>query len=415
MRRVLIFLLFVSLCLGTIPASTYAQPEPPKLPADLLFMSSGYATRIDAETLQAFDLYADTFAPVTYMQPVSWSPSGRYLAVLMTGWEVCILTRAGTVKRCFEDRVSFWDGLRMVGSSYMVTWADDEQSVYFLVDHILLNHKDLRCLVEADINTGQIRRTLYQIELDFQDERPPKIYWTPSLDTLFIDSKAVEDDFSMARGGYPPDQMREATIVHLPDQETFTMPTELPEHGKLSFCFHFSPSGRYLVARAFTATEPPFNNDDMRPSFVVFDLQGTVLYTIDDSRLQDLGVGWADCPSWRSDEEAFYFLAGNYYESWNEAYILKYSLSDDSLTQYAQVLPRVYPAEEGSLEGDLSLPLFVSPDGDYIAYELEGAYNLITDLAVVFPSGEVIRVGKSYKDNMYPIWIPPLQTDQQGN
>jgi hypothetical protein len=401
-RLFILGFLFV-MALGAIPGATSAQSL--RLPTDLLF-STGTAAddylffhafaRVDADTLKTDYFYIDDTARATYMRPVSWSPSGQYLAFLtLADWSVCVLTRSGALQGCFQDKVSRWERFRSQGKTYTLTWSEDEQKAYFVADN---GHT--RRLIEADVATGQTQRTLYQV--DTQGEFPPMIYWTPDLNYA---ATYNEGDLVYGAGFREEVRVEHVTTINLRTQEVFDMPAELPDLGTLVFCDRFSPLGHYLTAQTYM--------DPQHPGFAVFDPQGNVISTISAARLGEFNLTWVYCPTWQADEQAFYFLAGSYdsAQSSYTASIIRYSLLEDTLLLYAQIEPPPANHEIGSGGYPVS-PLVASPEGAYIAIQFGdmvlGPGELIYEVGVLFPTGELIRFNDSFLRGLNPLWIPPL-------
>jgi hypothetical protein len=402
----LALLLFVSFVV--LPGSIFAQPPEPQLPEDLLF-STGTAEKsyrfynafawVDAQTLQATPFYTDETIQATYMTPISWSPDGHYLAYLrLDDWDVCILTRAGVVQTCFVDKTSEGRGFDPEGKDYMVTWSEDEQKVYLVTDN-----GNIRSLIEADVTTGQTLRTLYQY--DTQGEWPPRLYWTPALDYIAVFN---ETGRIYGAGFLESVFANDVTVIRLATNETFTMPTELPELGTLSFCPQSSPLGHYLITRGYIENE--------QPGYAIFDPVGNLISALPYSRFQSYSLEWVYCPTWQADEQAFYFLGGSMGNAQSDytASIFKYSIADDTLTLYAPIEPPEALHDTGS-GGYPIPPLVVSPEGTHIAIEFTGQPlapgEPLQEMGVLFPSGELIRFNDPFLRSLNPLWIPPLRNE----
>jgi hypothetical protein len=396
----LAILLVITLSLSN---NTYAQSSNSTLPNDLLYSigSAGNEALLfnsfawtDAQTLQSTEFFTDETSEASEMRALSWSPNGNYLAFIKHGGgftvEVCILTRSGILRLCFSDLTMY--SASTLGENYLVTWSENEESIYLLWDEGFVRH-----LIEVDIATGEIHRTIYE-HPETQGRELPWIYWTPDADYVAI----YENDRGI-RIGYRSveNRQRDVTILHPATNESFVMPTELPNLGMVLFCDYFSPGGHYLVAQTYT--------DPQQPAFAVFDLQGNVISTVPYSTMQEYGLTWTYCPSWQFDEEAFYFLAGTIDEdqtsSSDTISIFKYTLADNTLHLTSQI----YPIEDLT-EGLPIPPLVTSPDGTHIAFSMINNEPYSHEVAVVSPTGELIRFNESLPQSFYPLWVPPVQT-----
>ncbi len=400
--RILVCLFLLGLFL---PATSAAQSEQ-RLPTDLLFLvdvgDKTYAffhtlVRVDHSTLQVSPFYIDVSFSI---RPLSWSPQGRFLAILRRRnaeqLEICILDRDGHLQSCFEDTISMY-AFQDVREHYTVTWSTDEQRAYFIVEH-----DRILSLIEGDVSTGRTPRTIYQTAQPYH-EVPPHIQWTPTLDRVAINQgrQPYDSDYSELI------RIRRVTLIDLQTGEEIDLNTHIPELGYLSFCEGFSPSGNYLVARVYIDEYLPdfAAANPLLSALVVVDKRGQVVYTIDHGQLSQYGLDWAHCPAWQAQEEALYFLAGPIDKDdptfAGKTSIFKYTLSTGGLTEYKHIGPE---AGRGSPEG----PLVPSPDGTAIAFVF-GDAGVMSEVAALLPTGEIIRFNEPYSRGMYPLWIPSLE------
>jgi hypothetical protein len=115
---VIVFLVFV-LSVLLVPVQPLARAQDAdELPADIVFtsmdesqVSASRLMRIDAATLEPSTFYQDDTA--AYLQPVGWSPSGQYLAVVRRPkrdydvMDICFLRQDGTLETCFDSVFSY--------------------------------------------------------------------------------------------------------------------------------------------------------------------------------------------------------------------------------------------------------------------------------------------------------------------
>jgi hypothetical protein len=180
------------------------------------------------------------------------------------------------------------------------------------------------------------------------------------------------------------------------------MPTELPSLGMVLFCDYFSPGGHYLVAQTYT--------DPRQPAFAIFDSQGNVVLTIPYTQLHEYGLTWTYCPSWQSDEEAIYFLAGTIDEAQTPASdtisIFKYTLTDNTLRTIVQIQSLI-----DQTAGFPVPPLVISPDGTHIALSfVNSAPYYLHEVAVLSQTNDLIRFQEPLPQSFYPLWIPSMQS-----
>lgn len=385
-------LLVMLISLGSF-LSPYASPSAAQtgdaLPADMLFTGLTAQTslsttlmRVDAQTLQASPFYVDEGS---LLRALSWSPAGDLLAILRKPsidadyLEICLLTRAGVLQSCFEDKIARYL-FRERGKDYLLTWSEDGQYVYFVTDYDLFHWSDATPggtwaarLVKAEVASGQTQEVLYQT--------PPEIHDSPAL--LFW-----ADDLHYLQAGL--------TVLDLWQDTEITLPLDLPGRGDLMYCPRFSPQGQYLTARAIV--------DDALTGLALVSPTGQIIRTVGSDRLQQAGIEWMECPVWRSDETAFYFLGGLE----GTAELFRYDLADDTFVHLKQLYPPD-PQEAVFRGGSPHLPMRLAPDDATLAITFWE--NSATDIRILAPTNEWIiygGVGTSMPVGASPIWMPPL-------
>ncbi len=383
------------------PVTSSAQ-LPPQLPADLLFSAATDETppapfnalvRVNSETLEILPFYTDT----TGIRAVSWSPQAHFLSIFRytsDKIEVCILDRQGQLQTCFEEGISNY-AFQDLGENYAITWATDEQRIYFVVEN-----ERILSLVEGDILTGQILRTLYQSPQIYY-EWPPLIHWTPTLDyvAVYTSDRPYTSDYENLVA------TRNVTIIDLKTNEQLELNTYIPELGYFYFCEGFSPLGSYLVARVYVDGHLPGSttNPDLIEIALV-DKEGHIIQAINQTQLDQYGIDRVYCPSWQAQEEAFYFVGSPLDKddptTVGKTSIFKYTLSTGELTEQKHIGP-----EAGS--GFPAGPLILSPDGTGIAFLFRDA-GVMSEVAVLLPDGEIARFNEPYSRGAFPLWIPSL-------
>ncbi len=403
---ILTFLLLLGL---SLPATSAAQSEQ-RLPTDLLFVvdvgDKSYSffhtlVRIDHNTLQVSPFYIDdTFS----IRPLSWSPQGRFLAILRRSQaeqlEVCILDRDGHLQTCFEDTITMY-AFQAVGENYTVTWSTDEQRVYFITEH-----DRILSLIEGDVSTGQTLRAIYQNPQAY-GEVAPLIHWTPSLDFVAIYNINYLGVFDYAN----MIQVRKVTFIDLQTNKQLNLNTHAPQLGYLLLCEGFSPLGNYLTARVYT-DERVHGHKVGEPALFALSLVDKgrqVVRILDQNQLGQYGIDWAYCPTWQAQEEAFYFVGGPLDKDdptlVGKTSIFKYALSTGELLEHKHIGPEAGPGFPGG-------PLVLSPEGTAMAFIFRDA-SVMSEVAVLLPTGEIIRFNEPYSRGAYPVWIPSLGEPSQ--
>jgi hypothetical protein len=379
-----------------------AQPGP-QIPSDLFFSAASESrppapfdtlVRVVSETLGTLPFYTDT----TGIRAVSWSPQAHSLSIFRytsDKIEVCILDRQGQLQTCFEEGISNY-AFQDLGENYAITWSTDEQRIYFVVEN-----ERILSLVEGDILTGQILRTLYQSPQVYY-EWPPLIHWTSTLDYVAVYSvdRPYTSDYENLVA------TRNVTIIDLKTNAQLELNTYTPELGYFYFCEGFSPLGSYLVARVYVDGHLPGStaNPDL-VEIALVDKEGHIVQAINQTQLDQYGIDWAHCPTWQAQEEAFYFVGGPLDRddptNVGKTSIFKYTLSTGELTEHKHIGPE---AGRGFPAG----PLVLSPDGTAIAFLFRDA-GIMSEVAVLTPTGEIIRFNEPYSRGTQPRWFPSLE------
>ncbi len=399
------YLSLLSLLLLMIVANFSAAPLRAQAdtasPADLIF-STGQVTpnglaqahnvlaRLDAATGQASPFYTDESA--VYLKALSWSPAGDRLAVLRVQFDgrnytsqLCLLDQAGAPQGCFDDAPV---GYTAVFDDNAITWSPDGSRLYFVG-----GDATTRRLLEADVQTHQTRRSLYEYALSAGElDHPPVLAWTTDLATLTLgagDQTRVQQGMPVLRVDL--DTGATVDLAHVPGA---------PGSSLFVVCPYFSPQGTYLTAYNFDVPETP-----SQPQFLLLDKQGAIVSTIEPAPpLNALPTG---CPAWQADEAAFYFPVTRGTPQSSSLSIVKYALDD---TQFSTAF------ESGQLD-DLAQAtvisrLSLSPDGQFLAFDspYDPALNPGTQVTVVAltpPTPTLQRYRAPFDFSSDPLWTPP--------
>ena len=197
--------------------------------------------------------------------------------------------------------------------------------------------------------------------------------------------------------------LRPGVVVNLQTQEQIELQIHAPDQGFFYFCEGFSPQGSYLAARLYTHENFPDYNAAYPPllGLALLDKTGEVVQTLDQAQLAPYDIDWMHCPAWH-DEETLYFLGGAISEEKSPLEnrgIFRYSLSDDTLTEIKRFGPETSP-------GFPQDPLVLSPDGMAIAFRFVD-YRLMSEIAVLLPTGDITRLNQPYERGLHPLWVPP--------
>jgi hypothetical protein len=374
--------------LFVIVSQSFAQTDDiSPLPADLVFGANGQATDeilgrepyvlalLDGETLQISELYRAQ--PGQWLVPISWSRQGDLLAFYQQDrWtrraQVCIVSISGELQTCFEDSVPdyYTDSTQPLKNH--VTWSENGASVYFVVQ----DHQAVR-LVEGDVLSGKVVKTIYETDYSVKKEayEPPVLSWTPNLSHVAV---AV---------GYPG---QSGFIVNLETGESLSLETvfqpyltEIQEAerealGHRFICPDISPAGSYL-----TALVPAYPTAFDR--LIVFDKDGSIWHEIEPEDHQFF------CPTWTHDEQGFYMYV--YATKEFEVNILYYSLADGERVKSI------------SSENRLGVPLILSPEGGYIAYDAPAPPLGGEEVNVLYPDGTIVNFNTPYRSSWAPVWV----------
>jgi len=302
------FLMLLSITLVPGRPLPHAQ-DTPLLPADIVFVSASESQvhstrlmRIDATTLEPSIFYQDDTA--AYLQLAGWSPSGQYLAVLRQPKrdydvvDICFLRRDGTLETCFDNVFSdlLFDYYRLSEDFYPVTWSDNEQRVYFIQNQ----NPDCRLeVVEADIETGSVHRTLYE-HAGGCASTPPTFHLSPSQRYLarYAGRDLITSEHTVAA------YAREVLTIDLLTGDQYNLTAQIPpERGPVAFCPGWSPQGRFLSARIYTEPERPgLYAFPYRPEVVLVNPTGQIVHTLAADQLAAQGIDFVHCPAWDADE-----------------------------------------------------------------------------------------------------------------
>ena len=374
-----------------------------QLPADLIYATTiteagephKAFVRVDAVTLQTSLFYVDD---ATSIRPLSWSPQLNYLAFLRYSsggryWEVCLLTRDGTLHTCLEDRiVDHFFSYR--GAAYNVTWSPDERHIYFVADYATFNwqtelHESdpgepeiwSASLLEADVQTGQTVRTIYQTPAR-EEQPPPLIYWSPDLRYI--------------RTVVPGQGL---VVIDLLDEASHELPGEIEGVGSLSYCPWFSPHGSYLSAVVYGESRTALG-------LAIIDAHGTIIQVIGADRLAEIDAARPGCPVWH--ETGVYFVDGvltnGGYDEHTTHSLLAYSLAEDRLARVKQIDPpeAADPAARINRPGQRIKP--AASDPRYVALSFTNRI-FENEFRVLTPDGTWLRFLPA--DGRYPIWVEP--------
>jgi hypothetical protein len=407
MRKLLVILIGLSVlfsaCSTTEDTKTAdkddAQVDNNALPTDLLFTTISRGTslftslmHIDPKTLQIFPFYVDDGSLV---RPLSWSPTGDLLAILRKSsidsdyLELCLVTQAGVLQSCFEDRIAS-HMFRDRGQDYMVTWSEDGRYVYFVTDYDHFHWNEFTSddwgasLVKAKVATGQTQQVLYQTQVVVH-RPPPPLFWTKNLHYLLL---YQQGRFS-------------STAFDLWQSTEITLPQEIADMGRLEFCPQFSPQGQYLMAHA--------SLNDALTGWVLVTPEGRAVQTVGSDKLQQAGIDWMDCPVWQSDEAAFYFLGGLQ----DGANLFKYVLVDDTIVKVKQLYPPdpPDPAFTGLYP---QMPMRLAPDDATLAISFRVAGAGSTEIRILGPTNEWLAYGGDEVPvpvGADPLWFPVANSD----
>jgi hypothetical protein len=347
--------------------------------------------RVDAQTLQMSSFYVDEGS---WIRPLSWSSTGDLLAILRAPsidsdyLELCVITWEGVLQSCFEDKIVRF-AFRERGQNYMVTWSEDGRYLYFVTDYGQYHRAyDVieswgASLVEVDVATGKIHRMLYQTEA--ANQPPPMIYWTEDLHYLE----------SFPAGEAPK-------VIDLWQNNELPLPQEIADMGHLMFCAQFSPQDQYLTARTY--------QDNVFSGFALVSPEGQLVQTLKRNALEQVGIDWADCPVWQSDDTAFYILGG--IEAERSSSLYQYSLGDATLDKVKQIdppdtqdlfFPINIPKMPISLAAD-NLTLAIS----FIAADTQTGIRVLSSARTWQAFEGTFSDG--FSQGEYPIWFPPTES-----
>jgi len=391
------------------PAAHAQQPDPPPLPADLLFTASLTATqgdfprdvilRVDAETLEVSPFYVD--AEADELIPLSWSPQGNLLAVYrvlpaidesltLFPRQLCILDRTGVLQRCMDDELP----MHGVGSPegwryyYPVTWSPDGQTIYFETEYLRGESGSSygRRLVEASVLTGETLRIVY----DYPGSSSLSL--SPDLNHVVVGSG--ETWYGI---GFP------AYMLDLTAGTQIDFPDLMPDKVGLYQLYSFSPQGSYYtVGAGYLTTHYAPELEQLYESgspILILDPQGNIQHVVGEPDSPDPLVWNFEFPTWQADEQAIVFYG---YGSEHRC-LMRYSLPDQQLTTLYEL------GWDAGQEFYIYAPFVSSPDNTHIALTVSDADPYADRLvAVLYPDGVIRRIANPYSFSLYPLWIPPL-------
>lgn len=377
----------LSLILGTTTNTCSSFQE--HLPTDLVFTGReslpGVPTLalLDAATLKVTSLYTDETA--RELRVMSWSPQGDLMAVLHIDAEdnerggfsahLCTMTISGILQTCLAGRFPdyYEEAPSMIDYNYTVSWSFDGKKIYYVTEN---EDRTMRQLIEADVATGEILRTIYETARVNEEYIPTLLAWDPELHFV-----AVGIGLSGRSGVLINLETGEQqNLTEIVPSWPYSAGSDRPD-GFGFVCDRFSPQGTYLSA---------VNEDDGQ--LIVFDTTLHINHIIEGFDIEDSTYvidSIIYCPTWTEDETAVYFAVRDMY---NFTSVFTYSLQSGQLTKLYQGEGIFYP------------PLEFSPDGSYFAFDL--LLPAFGRIHVVYPDGEIRLFGEPFQYAQYPVWRP---------
>ena len=184
---------------------------------------------------------------------------------------------------------------------------------------------------------------------DNQMDNPPVLAWTSDLHYLTIgagENMRVQQGMPVLLVAIDSGQI--VDLAHIPGTEG---------NSPFVVCPYFSPGGTYLTAYNFDVPETP-----AQPQFLILDKQGTIVTIIRPSA--PLNVLPMSCPTWQTDETAFYFPLSQGSQQSSSLRILKYSLDSQQFSVAFDSGTLDNPAE-ATVISRMSL----SPDEQFLAFD----------------------------------------------
>ncbi len=358
----------------------------------------------DAETQDESIFYVDQEA--IYVVALSWSPANDLVAVYrlypplveddgdaVFPQELCLIDRAGILQTCFEDKPSPRGLYPRADGFFAVTWSADGKKIQFLSQQLPEGAVGTRRLIEADIETGQTLRVIYEFPFDLENyQGPSEISWTPTLDMVAV---GAGDTWSNRASRDLP-----IMLVDLDTGAEWSVPAFLSDPDDLVFlCPQFSPMGTYLVAQVSNGLWAEAGGQLPGPlqMLLILDRQGTFYAVAEQADVDDVFIMWS-CPVWQADEQAFYVLST--LVGTESMFLHKYSLVDHHLTQ-------IYVSHIGSFAFPSHLnPLVLSPDNSLIALKIAGGpYGSPPEhIAILNQAGDVLWSTVDHPFGEFPVW-----------
>lgn len=340
-----------------------------------------------ATTLESTPFYFDEEA--SWVQPLAWSPSGQYLAILKSYWsedfdppqdQFCLLNRDGELLTCFEEQPPTLSNSGSFQENYDITWSENEEMVYFIAER-----DGMRRLVEVEIATGEAKRVLFETEAilanPMEGIRPVTFMWSPDLESVVTGIGEFQPHFELVN--LETQQVSDLSVIIQPagDRGPYTA----PDTGFI--CGNFSPINNYL-----TAIE--YGYDQASDGVIVFSQALDVMLTIDSYPTQEQ-IAIDACPFWNSDESILYFYIRE--RNTDDQYFVGYSIETEVYEIVQWVAPNVYPAS-----------IDLSSDENHIAFIFNSAYGFWAMMMPIDGDGddERIRLAPQWGFSAYPLWIP---------
>ncbi len=399
-------LLSMGLCAFLISvASPISAQLTLKLPADIIFetwtqISYPFLVRLDAHTLKWSLFYAKKNSDVHL---IGWSPKGDLLAIFQDQGHLCILSRAGKLISCMENRVGdIADSGNGAGGNaydYTIAWSDDESKLYYVTD--MPDTGSSPALLEADIATGKTLRVMY----DQPDMDPYSAIPAPNGSALLMRYHSSLNQVNLIQFS-TTDHNAVPAVVRKNLNAQFVLPAgydatapqnqeDKPTDHQRGFC-GFSPKSNYLSVQDTGA----ITQKHIWPyEFDILTVSGDLKYRV---RYETNPIVPTACPSWSTDETLLYF---------------RYIIRDENQVDYALIYK--YTPSIGKIEpyftkpytlSEYASPLEVSPDGNYLLYEdAGGADGGTLTTTVVGPNNTVATYPGIFGDSKHPLWVPPVQ------
>lgn len=384
-----IYKLGIVFILMSIVSNLYAQSNDSSSSFNILFTYSdvlGYDPSFKPNRL--YNISAEGETSLFYedetahlVRALAWSPSGNLLIVLKasadnpTKANICILTSMGVMLRCMADSATSHPlGATSYRELYLTSWSSDETSIYYVTQS-----EDNRRLVEADINTGNIRRIIYEYSYelpnDINNVRPMDISWNPNA--TFILTSVGEH---LTLGDMP-------TLILTETQAEVPISSILGEADSSTagyveyICPRLSPANQLI---AVIISQP--NGSD---KLLVLDSNLDIVAVVDDFPFH--GQWKLECPFWSYDESVLYMVG-------TEVSTIIYNRYLIGFKGNWQRLDAVQSLPDGVHLDTIQL----SPNGQYITYIASRPALQVYVLDILQQREYQITDNAGY--GYYPIW-----------